>query len=179
MRVRQYSDRITCIYDEQESLTNLGHGTHYSIFTSSNYHWSKTKSINEYVTHIFAIIWDADHDIRIIKTIEQLHDANLLWPISFIGEHSNWVTVLYGSKTMGAVEPDNNYEIEISDIIERNEYSEWMYNYNFYQNPGDRPADQLFRTDIVRDCTWRSGAYIQGIDALWQLGPHSQFSVDS
>ncbi|WP_233352939.1 hypothetical protein, partial [Vibrio cholerae] len=50
--------------------------------------------MREVKIHDFALIWDEDHDTRIIEVIEKLCVQNALSPVRFIGERKGGVTIL-------------------------------------------------------------------------------------
>jgi hypothetical protein len=96
-----YSPFFQTLYDEQEPVGTLGRGTHYSVLRAIVFHDEKGsplagtryKNANAQF-HDFAVIWDEDHDIRVIEAIEKIYVAGLLPFFPFIGERKAMLTGL-------------------------------------------------------------------------------------
>jgi hypothetical protein len=50
----------------------------------------------------FAVIWDEDHDERVIQVIEDLYFCGLLAPVRFVGERKGSLSVLIDERTVQA-----------------------------------------------------------------------------
>jgi hypothetical protein len=50
--------------------------------------------LDEAVHFDFAVIWDEDHDTRVISVIERLHVKGLLVPLLFVGERKGTITLV-------------------------------------------------------------------------------------
>lgn len=94
---RKYSEYFTTIYDEPSPIGDqgdggIGRGGHYSICEYS-------RGFHDEVCHRFCIIWDEDHDLRVIRFIEDLIVRDSLnapfsiTDVAFIGERKGGVSV--------------------------------------------------------------------------------------
>ncbi|WP_253073410.1 hypothetical protein [Sodalis ligni] len=97
-QIHQYSTLLSCLYDEQQPIGNLGRGTHYSIFRTVEWLDVNRTPVNLPQLHDFSVIWDEDHDERVINVIENIYMAGLLSPIQFIGERKGTLTVIVAAK---------------------------------------------------------------------------------
>jgi hypothetical protein len=71
--MRQYSEFFQTIYDEHEPSAGVGRGTHYSVLRARD-----TKFQEKEVFFDFLILWDEDHDTRVIEVLENLYNQQRL-----------------------------------------------------------------------------------------------------
>ncbi len=169
-----YSHLFSCLFDQAAPVGNLGRGAHHSVFRAVQWHGPD----GPYPTHgrvqDFAVIWDEDHDTRVIDLSERLHLAGLLWPVAFIGERKGVVTVLCATMAGPTQDLMENYVQKIRSIASDVNGDYWTCQIGQFQRAGvlneATPDDVL---GIISDDSWRVGAYLRGIDALWELGPKS------
>jgi hypothetical protein len=148
--MRWYSHFFSTLHDEQEPVGKLGRGTHYSIFRAVL--WDKVQP----QWHDFAVVWDEDHDTRVIWVIEQLHIQRLLRDVLAIGERKGGITIvtrtphpnraLLALSEKGWSPPDGDYFCSNVEHVD--------------------DATAL----LINDTPARVQAYVKGIDALWNLG---------
>lgn len=89
-----YSRYLHLLYDQNGPVGDFGRGAHYSIMRAVCWHAPDLAPLSEAVLHDFAIIWDEDHDERIVPVIEKIYVAGLLAPILAIGERKGCLSVL-------------------------------------------------------------------------------------
>ena len=89
-----YSPFFQTIHDEARPVGRLGRGTHYSVFRAVTWHDVHLNPVPQANVLDFAVIWDEDHDTRVIQVAEALYLAGLLAPVRFIGERKGMLTVL-------------------------------------------------------------------------------------
>ena len=70
--VPSYSKLFSTLHDEAEPVGNLGRGTHYSVFRAAEWFDVERRPLVQAQIHDFAIVWDEDHDTRVISTVEVL-----------------------------------------------------------------------------------------------------------
>lgn len=92
----QYSAFLQTLHDEPGPTGYLGRGTHYSILRGLTWHDQQLQNTPEAFYHDFAVIWDEDHDLRVISVVESLQRKGLLSPVVFIGERKAMVTIVTG-----------------------------------------------------------------------------------
>jgi hypothetical protein len=151
-----YSHFFSTVFDQTEGIGTLGRGTHYSILRAVLLEPAAK-------FHDFAVIWDEDHDLRIVWILEQIYAQRLLMPILAIGERKGGITVL----TNGQEQSD--YARSLAEIVGR--------------IPSDAFSLEIERFSvassmIINASDERVRGYLAGIDALWSLGSKAcEFSV--
>jgi hypothetical protein len=92
--MRKYSDFYKTLHDEQGPTGYLGRGTHYSILRAVVFH-NTSGDVLPYGQHAdFAIIWDEDHDDRVIEPVEKIYRAGLLSRFLMFGERKGCFTAV-------------------------------------------------------------------------------------
>ena len=146
--MKQYSPFFSTLHDEDGPVGHLGGGTHYSVLRAVL--WEPEPAF-----HDFAVVWDEDHDLRVVWVLEQMLTHGLLGRALVVGERKGGVTVL----TREGVDPKYGEAVE--------------------QIAGSVPTD-CFSSNVeqldhatgllINDEPPRVRAYVAGIDALWRLG---------
>jgi hypothetical protein len=102
--MKNYSQILATLHDEAAPVGNLGRGTHYSVLRTTAWFDDCMLPMQKPRLHDFAVIWDEDHDERVITSIEELYKKNLFSPVLFIGERKGSLNVIISSelkKTVG------------------------------------------------------------------------------
>ncbi|MDD2133223.1 hypothetical protein [Pseudomonas kurunegalensis] len=120
----KYSDFFRTEHDEQRNVASIA--AHYSVLSIPSF-ISSTGAIK---IQRVAIIWDADHDERVIDVLEAAYFENLVGPVLFIGEYKGAVSVIVNS-----------------DRINKNEISE--YEEQWRRICDDAVQDDKFRLDVM------------------------------
>ncbi|CAM8069094.1 hypothetical protein ATHEMM101B_21425 [Atlantibacter hermannii] len=173
MQSKTYSTLFSCLYDEHEPIGNLGRGTHYSVFRSVEWLDVLQKPLKLPQIHDFSVIWDEDHDTRVIDVIEHIYMAGLLSPIQFIGERKGTLTVIVAANFFfGGVEAPE-FERKIQTICNKAiQNDSWHVEVGMF----DRAPGSPHQTDtagIINAEKHRVITYLRNIDSLWQLGTKS------
>ncbi|MFV0623783.1 hypothetical protein ACBY01_07210 [Sphingomonas sp. ac-8] len=165
-----YSQFLPCLYDQAQPVGDLGRGTHYSVFRSIEWRELDGDFRDSGRFHDFAVVWDEDHDTRIVSFVERLHTHGLLWPIVFIGERKGVVTILLWSDVDPTVERGDWYEV-VKELAENaDECDVWTADFGrFHRDPANREG-RTDPTGIINDSQELVVTYLQTIDVLWQLG---------
>lgn len=156
--MRKYSDFLKTLHDESSPTGCLGRGTHYSVLQGITWHDCQGLPLQEAQFHDFSIIWDEDHDDRIIPVVERLSIKSLLSPIIFVGERKGVVTII----TLQEMSQRYNKECcaEITSITDL-EGDEWQSDIvHFSSSFGS----------IINGDNKDVGIYLANIKMLWQLG---------
>lgn len=167
-----YSTLFSCLHDEADPVGNLGRGTHYSIFRSIEWLNVERKPLTLPQIHDFAVIWDEDHDVRVVDVIERIYMAGLLSPIQFIGERKGFLTVMLAARfffnlTGGEREA---YQAQLQELAEpENDY--WNVEIGSFDRH-DRSAQghQTIVAPIISANEEVVFTYLKNIDNLWALG---------
>src|SRR4051812_6684669 len=84
--VMSYSPFFQTLHDETRPVGQLGRGTHYSILRVPIWQDEWLNLLAQGLLLDFAVIWDEDHDARVMEAVEALYFSGLLSPVRFIGE---------------------------------------------------------------------------------------------
>ncbi len=165
-----YSQLFACLYDQAEPVGDLGRGTHYSVFRSVQWRDLDGDFRDSGRFHDFAVVWDEDHDTRVIGFIEQLHMHGLLWPIVFVGERKGMLTMLLWHGVDPVPERSDWYDL-VKELGENAvEYDTWTADFGvFHRDPANRQG-LTNAAGLINDKDELVGTYLQTIDVLWQLG---------
>lgn len=163
--MRQYSPFFQTLHDEEHPVGHLGRGTHYSVLRCVTWHSKTLEPLKKSAFHDFVIIWDEDHDERIIPIIEYLYFQGLLAPALFVGERKGSFTLL----TKDSFKRDlgqNSYEAyvtSVSNIAHPQPPNEdyWPTHILSYMQPEGY---------IINDSKERVELYLNNLQQLWLLG---------
>jgi hypothetical protein len=170
----QYSTLFTCLYDEPEPIGHLGRGTHYSIMRTAEWLDVTRKPLAKPEVHDFAVIWDEDHDVRVIEAVERIYMAGLLSPVQFIGERKGSLTVIVAARFYfsGSGAEIKAYERALNDISQDLEDSWPTTVGSFDRSPISAGLGwhQTFAEGLISAEEHRVNLYLTNIDSLWKLG---------
>lgn len=167
----KYSTLFTTIHDEQSPVGDIGRGSHYSILRSVE--WMDVTRIQLKVPqiHDFAVIWDEDHDTRVIEAVERIYMAGLLSPVQFIGERKGCLSVVVAAKFYFWGEPSimTSYSDSITKIAQSLD-DPWILEVGCFDRSPGYPNHQCFDINIIQDNEDKVITYLKTIDNLWHLG---------
>jgi hypothetical protein len=101
--MQQYSDFFKTLHDETGPTGYLGRGTHYSVLRAVVFHDPAGNSLPAGQFADFAVIWDEDHDVRVMKPIEEIYRRGLLSGFVMFGERKGNFTAILSNKVSSAV----------------------------------------------------------------------------
>lgn len=156
----KYSHFFQTIYDEKKPVGNLGRGTHYSVLRSIVFSDTKGEELKKATYHDFAVIWDEDHDTRIIWVLEQLYYKRLLPFFTIFGERKGGLTLLSEYDTNNLISLPG--EIETQPGID-GDTDTWTLEL------GDLHDTKA----IINADADKVGLYLSNINMLWNLGTKS------
>ena len=169
----QYSHLLGCIYDEPEEYGHLGRGTHYSVFRTVAWRDNKLDAIENACCQDISVIWDEDHDDRIIPCIEKLMLAGLLSPVVFIGERKGSLTLIVDSEFIASKGQSglDSYKRSIQAIANDLDGDVWDVRLgHYYRSSKDGFAETVDDAGIINASKQKVATYLQNIDNLWTLG---------
>lgn len=167
-----YSTLFSCLYDEPEPIGHLGRGAHYSVFRGVEWLDVVRAPLTVPQIHDFAVIWDEDHDTRVIDVIEEIYMAGLLSPIQFIGERKGNLSVIVAAKFYWAHSQDtlNAYIQQLNKISgSQNHGDSWPTEVGMFDRSPGSPHQTDLQGLIMAD-EHRVITYVRNIDSLWNLG---------
>lgn len=170
-----YSTLFHCLYDEQTPKTPRF--PHYSVFRAIDSRDVHQRPTERPRVHDFAVIWDDDHDTRIIRVLEEMLMSGVLPGVQFIGEHKGTLTIILAAATY--------WEIDIKAFtakvagLTKAAGDWWVVDVGMF----DRSPGNLAR---FHQCDFREivgnrdadRAFLFTVDAMWSLGTKIWRSVD-
>lgn len=174
MTTTVYSHLFSCLHDEPVPIGRLGRGAHHSVFRSVQWRDIGGDPLEKGRIHDFAIIWDEDHDTRVIGVLERLHLAGYLWPVVFVGERKGVLTILFAGMAGPLQDRDNDHLAKIRAIAEDAGDDSWDVRTGWFRRVEVLEEGTPYTGEgIINDDDWRVVNYLNGIDALWELGEKS------
>ena len=174
MTTHAYSHLFSCLYDQQEPVGAIGRGSHYSVFRSIQWRSLEGAARERGRIHDFAVIWDEDHDERILRVVERLQLAGLMWPVVFIGERKAILNILLAHQAGPIEAEDPTYVEKIRAIANDVDGDVWDLRMGTYHRDPANEDRLTYPSDIIADPDAAVIAYLQSIDVLWQLGEKSR-----
>lgn len=169
--MQTYSPFFQTLYDQEAAVGTLGRGTHYSVLRATVFHDEQGKVISPNIYHNaiskfhdFAIIWDEDHDTRIVDIIEKIYQEGLLACFSFFGERKASFTALYTFENSLTSENEQCIDITVKNICE--ETIDKKYNDVWNSQLGTISSSKGIINADDNDVK----LYLQNIQMLWKLG---------
>lgn len=155
-----YSPFFQTLYDETRPVGILGRGTHYSVLRAATWHDSFLQPLSKAELLDFAVIWDEDHDARVMQVVETIYFDGLLAPIRFIGERKGGLTVLVAMETASAGDLAP-YSERVEEAVRRTVLDDWWnVAVDYVGNEGT----------IINAEPEKVAVYLQNINNLWCLG---------
>jgi hypothetical protein len=164
------------LHEETKPVGRFGRGTHYSVMRAPIWQDKWLNPLPQGAMLDFAIIWDEDHDERVLEIIERLYFAGLLAPVRFIGERKGTLSVLIDAETAEAWKPLalRNYREAVSDISnsQADSWPAYISSLATLRNTPERTVS--LDPSIIHEDRAKVVAYLQNIDMLWHVGikPH-------
>lgn len=162
MNTPGYSKLFNTLYDETGPVGLLGRGTHYSVLSAAQWADNRRKMLHIPEIQRVAIIWDEDHDTRIIQVIEAAYMRGIFAPVLYIGERKAFLTVVVNDEFYDIIQNDwASYCMAWQDISGETHGDFW----NLQLVKVSEAANVMIADDNVKVAT-----YLKNIDNLWGLG---------
>lgn len=166
-----YSSLFACLYDHKDP--SVPTWTHHSIFRCVEYRDVTRKLLSEPVIHDFAIIWDEDHDTRVIAAVERIYMAGLMAPVQFIGEHKGTLTAIIAAKAWFGMEEDaESYARRLYSAVNEGAQDQWPVVLGMFDRSDRdlRDAHQTELKQIIGVDPQVEHTFLLNLDAVWKLG---------
>jgi hypothetical protein len=172
-----YSTLLHCVYDQPAPIGAFG-GTHYSVFRCAQWFDVCRNPLPIAQEHNFAVIWDEDHDDRVIQACEKLYVAGLLSPVQFIGEHKGVLSVVIAAKAYwGMPDSAEEYAAKLDAAIGPVYGDYWPIEVGMFDRSPGNPHQNDF-VGLLYAPGDAAYAYLKTIDAMWRLGTHDWKPVE-
>jgi len=167
-QLQYHSSVLHCLFDQ--TLPSTSSYPAYSVFRAVSAQDVTQKPTSLPCVHDFAIIWDDDHDTRIIKLLEEMLFSGLLPGVQFIGEHKGTLTLILAAKTYFEIDIDD-YKKRVSDLCGVTG-DLWAVEIGMIDvTPESRKtAHQCDYQNLIGLPHYLTDAYLVTLDAMWQLG---------
>ncbi|MBK5479414.1 hypothetical protein JFU04_25425 [Pseudomonas sp. TH21] len=154
-----YSKFFHTEYDEQAPVGKIGRGSHYSVLSTLQLRDEHLNFLDETKVQRIGVIWDEDHDTRIIEVLERALVTGILSPVQFIGERKGGVTIIVDK---------NNAQAKGADFLRKWEKicmsvdcDSWAFNVETIESDTGM---------IIHTSNERIKTYLTNIDNLWSIG---------
>lgn len=173
----KYSPHLHCIYDEPAPTGHIGSGTHYSVVQALSWRSEKGELRQQAAVQNVAIIWDEDHDERIIPCVEALLMSGLLHAVSMIGERKGGVTIVFNSMSAARLSDKQKraYREEvtrvINDVVDAKHGDSWAITFGEMTDVPSLAKDgyEIFHQYLIQDDVHKVDTYIRNINYLWDI----------
>lgn len=159
VEMNKYSEFFKTLHDEIDPTGYLGRGSHYSVLRAVVWHDSLQRPLRKAAYLDLAIIWDEDHDLRVIEAVELLYFSGLLTSAVFVGERKGSFTLIVSDQTFEEVEL-SAYQKAVEEITQSLD-DPW---------PAEAAPLSSHSHGIIHDDSGKVSQYLQTINMLWQLG---------
>ncbi len=159
--MKTYSPFFETLHNEKHPVGFLGEGTHYSVFRAIVFHDQSGQNLDKGQYHEFAVIWDDDHDERVIEAIEQIYVLGMLPKFLFFGEKRAHLTAL----ALDTQENTEELEKKFQDICNDVAGDRWKFSLGTIAKPAE----------IIDDEPEKVETYLRNIFNLWWLGSKPVF----
>ena len=169
-----YSTLFSCLHDEREPIGYVGRGTHYSVLRSVEWLDVERRQLSKPQIHDFAVIWDEDHDERVINVIERIYMAGLLSPVQFIGERKGALSIVLAARYYcGSSDDFRGAEFDklVRPLVSDVNGDSWNLELGcFDRHDSCARGHQTELPSIIQDNDEVAFTYLKNIDNLWRLG---------
>lgn len=161
--MQTYSNFFQTLHDEAKPTGYLGRGTHYSILRAITWHGPDRKILKKAHYLDFAVIWDEDHDIRVINAIELIYKRGWLSSAIIVGERKAGFTFLMPEELYESTSDSElqKFQSELDALMQSLEDDPWN---------GYIATISTETNHIINDRFESVSLYLKNIEMLWQLG---------
>jgi hypothetical protein len=162
--MESYSHFFQTLHDER-SPTRFGNGTHASILRAVVFHDPKGMPLNTGATADFAVIWDEDHDTRVLPAIEAIHRRGLLGSILMIGERQGTLNAVVSEQ----VEDPARLKLLEDNLLAVGQKMEDPWSVSLRRiDSEDHQLIEAENDDVV--------LYLKTLKMLWKLGVNVNYA---
>lgn len=155
--MRKYSEFFQTLHDEVPPYRIFGRGTHYSVLRAVVFGDSEGNMVGSARFLDFAIIWDEDHDDRVIEPVEKIYLAGLFPHFLMFGERKGGFSAIATADS-----PQRSLLQErVNEITQQLAIGDsWHTMIGTLDDPGA----------IISEKDERVTLYLSNIMMLWRLG---------
>lgn len=159
-----YSSLFSVPHDEKEPVGDIGRGSHYSVFSCVQWtdQFMQPHDSGHAEIQKFAVIWDEDHDERIIPILEAAYIQSLMAPVKFVGERKGHLTVIVDSVFWSFCSNKREYIRAWEKLAESVPDDSWSCEV--------RQDAEKAESGIIHPGGDKIAVYLKNIENLWSLG---------
>jgi hypothetical protein len=171
--MQRYSDFFKTLHDETNPTGYLGRGTHCSILRAVVFHDPVGKPLPEGQFADFAVIWDEDHDVRVMEPIEEIYRRGLLSSFLMFGERKGSFTAVLSNK-VSSIPTDPRFLKRVDELDLSVRLESWLKRANI-----DYIGDLVQKTEYeMLGMPNRSRSLLNELkEVLMQMGLHLGMEV--
>ncbi len=175
--IPQYSTLFQCRYDESRPGPNLHY--HYSVFRAVDSRDVEQKPTEFPHVHDFVVLWDDDHDTRVIRVLEEMLMTGMLPGVQFIGEHKGDLTVILAARTYCQIDT-KAYAVRLHNLTGLSAGDYWNIEIGMYDHSHGnlRLGHQCDFKNILGMGDEEEHAHLFVIDSRWKLGTKRWVAAD-
>lgn len=148
---------LESLYEEKDQV-GFTDGVHHSVLQFASWHNDARKVRKTARVQRVAIVWDPDHDERVLDVADAMYVRGLLAPVLLLSEMKGMLYVALRPNASRLLDLED-YRSEVSAAATPDGDS-WMVEVIPYES----------RSEALRLMSGERGqCYIDGIDAVWQL----------
>lgn len=156
----QYSKVLYTEYDQPTVIGTLGHGNHYSILSFPQWRGLLNEPERREVRNQrIGVIWDEDHDTRVIRVIERAYADRLMAPVLFVGECKAYLRVVVQDEFEFGGGYLTDWKLSLAQALTNDSWAVEIIHLKDVGSYGIVVADK----EVV-------GRYLGGIIDLWGVG---------
>src|SRR5713226_167389 len=158
--MESYSHFFQTLHDERSPTGHLGKGTHASILRAIVFHGPTLTPLEAGAPADLAVIWDEDHDTRVIKAVELIYRSGFLGSILMIGERKGTLNAIV-SEDVQDPKLLSSLEEKLSAVARKMQDDPWSSSLRMLNSPNH---------EIIDDDDAKVSLYLSNLTMLWQLG---------
>jgi hypothetical protein len=157
--LRKYSDFFQTLHDENPPRHSFGRGTHNSILRAVVFGDSEGNMASNARFADFAVIWDEDHDERVIEPIEKIYFAGLLPLFLMFGERKGGFTAIAADDAPHRALLQSRLNAITQNLAIGDSWSSQVVGLN-------DPSNSIINADDEQ----KVSLYLSNLIMLWELG---------
>lgn len=161
-----YSPFFHTLHDEKEPYGSIGRGVHYSVLSAPQWFDHERKLMDGGKARIqrFAILWDEDHDTRVIDVAEKAYMLGIFAPVLFIGERKAFLNVVVSEEFYEHIQKDwASYNMAWGDLCSDVFGDCWTFE-------SIVPLSHAAESGLIASSDEVVTTYLANIRNLWGLG---------
>lgn len=155
-----YSPFFKTLHDERSPIGVLGGGVHYSILRVISWHNRYLKPLQRAHFQDIAVVWDGDHDTRLISVLQSLYFSGLTPPVVFVGERKGMLWLILDPEVANGLDLEE-YERRVGDAVEQSGIGDFW---------SIEVESEIGQPGLFGLSGYESKTYLECIQLLWNPG---------